>query len=108
MSGFNSIVKVVGLVIAVSLLSGCIATGIRVGPVFIPVDTGIGKNKKIPKADPVEQPSGQSNEVNECQNVEGKTKASDDKQKAKNDESAKNIDCDDELVEKDEDKEIHF
>ena len=108
MAVLNAIVKVVGLVTAVSLLTGCIATGIRVGPVFIPVDTGIGKNKKPPKTARGEQPSGQSSEVNECEDAEVNTKTNDEQQKRKNDKSAKNTKCDDELVEEDEDKEIHF
>lgn len=49
------VIKSLALLVAVSLISGCIATGIRVGPVFIPVDTGIGKTNKPPKTDDSKQ-----------------------------------------------------
>lgn len=108
MAVLNSIIRIVGLVTALTLLTGCIATGIRVGPVFIPVDTGIGKNKKPPKTEPAEQPSGQSNDVNECENAEAKTKTNDSQQKRNDDKSANNTECDEQLVEKEEQQEIHF
>lgn len=39
------VAKLLISITAVCLLSGCVSTGIRVGNVYIPVDTGIGKEK---------------------------------------------------------------
>jgi hypothetical protein len=49
--------KILSIALLSALLSGCITTGISVGPIFIPVDTGIGKSKEVNKpADPPPPP----------------------------------------------------
>lgn len=52
------------VLISLITLTGCITTGVRVGPVFIPVDTGIGKEQP-PKTEPSSEPEQQEEEDSE-------------------------------------------
>jgi hypothetical protein len=64
-------IKTLLIATVVVLLGGCISTGISVGPVFIPVETGIGENKDTGK--PSDPPPPKPKTTDEASNDEQTT-----------------------------------
>lgn len=77
-----------GLLASTLIIGGCISTGVRVGPVFIPVDTGIGKKKAEPEEDPDEKlpPRSQKRDKLEVSDNQPEKDNKDDKEKATEEE----------------------